>query len=45
MDDTQHEPRVSQQSTATPADDTREAVTTVLGQARLLANPRRVRRA
>ena len=44
MDDLQREPRVAQESASTSG-ETREATTTVLGTARLLANPRRVRRA
>jgi hypothetical protein len=45
MDETQTEPRVAQESVAARADDARDADATALGQVRLLANPRRVRRA
>ena len=45
MDDMQRESRVSQESPATSTGETREATTTVLGPGRMLANPRRVRRA
>jgi hypothetical protein len=44
MDDLQHEAPVGQQSPGS-TEDAREATTAVLPQARLLANPRRVRRA
>jgi hypothetical protein len=45
MDDLQPETRAGQDSPATTSVETRETTTTVLGTARLLANPRRVRRA
>ena len=45
MDQTQREPRVAQESPATSVDESRETTTTALGQGRLLANPRRTRRA
>ena len=45
MDDMQREHPVAQESPTASADETREASTTVLGPGRLLANPRRVRRA
>ena len=45
MDDVQRETRVNQQSSASAEGETREATATVLQTARLLANPRRVRRA
>ena len=45
MDDVQREARVAQESPSTAGGESREATTTVLGPGRLLANPRRVRRA
>jgi hypothetical protein len=45
MDDMQRETRVAPESPTTTSGETREATTTLLGTARLLANPRRVRRA
>ena len=45
MDDVQREARVAQESPSTAGSEAREATTTVLGTGRLLANPRRVRRA
>ena len=45
MDDMQREARVSQESPTSTDGETRGATTTALGTARLLANPRRVRRA
>jgi hypothetical protein len=45
MDDMQREARVSQESPTSTDGETRGATTTVLGTGRLLANPRRVRRA
>jgi hypothetical protein len=44
MTDTQREYRVADDSSAQPADDAREQESAVLPVARLLANPRRVRR-
>jgi hypothetical protein len=44
MDDVQREARVAQESRST-AGEAREATTTALGPGRMLANPRRVRRA
>jgi hypothetical protein len=45
MDDLQRETLAAPESPTTTSDENREATTTVLGTARLLANPRRVRRA
>ena len=45
MDDMQREARVSQQSATSTEGETPEAITTVLTPGRMLANPRRVRRA
>jgi hypothetical protein len=45
MDDVTREGRVAQESHSTTADESRGSTTTVLGPGRLLANPRRVRRA
>ncbi len=45
MDDMQREPRMNDESPTPTPDDTPEAMPAVLGQARMLANPRRVRRA
>ena len=45
MDDTQREPRVTQQTADTAVDGSRETTTVALGPGRMLANPRRVRRA
>ena len=45
MDDVQREPRVTQDSSATPSGETPETPSPALGRGRLLANPRRVRRA
>ena len=45
MDDMRREARVSPESPTTPDGETREATTTVMSTGRLLANPRRVRRA
>jgi hypothetical protein len=45
MDDLSREPRAAQQSPATASGETPETTPTALGNGRLLANPRRVRRA
>ena len=45
MDETQREHRVAQQASADSADGSRETTTVALGPGRMLANPRRVRRA
>jgi hypothetical protein len=45
MDDVQREARVAQESPSTAGGESRATTTTVLGPGRLLANPRRVRRA
>jgi hypothetical protein len=45
VDDVQREARVAQESPSTAGGETREATTTALGPGRMLANPRRVRRA
>jgi len=45
MDDMQREPRAAQQPPATNSGETPEGTTTALGPGRMLANPRRVRRA
>jgi hypothetical protein len=45
MDDSRREAPVSQQSAPSTEGETREATTTVLTPGRMLANPRRVRRA
>ena len=45
MDDTQREPRVAQETSAASVDESRETTTVALGPGRMLANPRRVRRA
>jgi hypothetical protein len=45
MDDMQRERRMTHESATTTPDDTRETTPAVLGQGRMLANPRRVRRA
>ena len=45
MDDMQREHPVAQESSTAGADETRGATTTTLAPGRLLANPRRVRRA
>ena len=44
MDDTQREPRVDDDSTEAQAEESRSAETTAVAVARLLANPRRIRR-
>ena len=45
MDDVQREPGMAQESPATSSAETTETTTTTLGPGRMLANPRRVRRA
>jgi hypothetical protein len=45
MDDMQHEGRAAQDATTTTSGEAREETRTVLATGRLLANPRRVRRA
>jgi hypothetical protein len=45
MDDMQPEARAAQESPATNSGETPEVTTTALGPGRMLANPRRVRRA
>jgi hypothetical protein len=45
MDDMQREARVTQESATSTDGETRPATTTALGPGRMLANPRRVRRA
>jgi hypothetical protein len=45
MDDLSREPRTAQQSPATASGETPESTTAAHGTGRLLANPRRVRRA
>ena len=44
MDQNEREPRVAQETTAS-VDESRETTTVALGPGRMLANPRRVRRA
>jgi hypothetical protein len=44
MDDEQHEPRTTSSSPEVSADESRDGATTAATVARMLANPRRVRR-
>jgi hypothetical protein len=44
MNDTQREPRVTQENATSQADESHESVRSAAPAARLLANPRRVRR-
>jgi hypothetical protein len=45
MDETQREPRVTEENATTQPDESREPLTPAAPVARMLANPRRVRRA
>ena len=45
MADTQHDARVGEDSSASPTEDSRSPEAPAMAMARLLANPRRIRRA
>jgi hypothetical protein len=45
MNDTQREPRVTEENATSQADESHEPLRSAAPSARLLANPRRVRRA